>query len=160
MLFRYHGDKATLYNEVVTDPFARLMNDFVSRNPDPTAPGFADAVSRPLTRQVYEIFEANGEMFRALFAGQNPGGGDQTPSFGGLAGFFAQSVDQVSRRYASVGQMPAFDLNIGVRLGLGMICASVLLRDALFPDAPPDREALILALENIVETALGGPRLD
>lgn len=160
LLFRYHGDKATLYNEVVTEPFARLMDDFVRRNPDPTAPGFSEAVSRPLTRQVYEVFEENSAMFRALFTGQHPAGGDSAPSFKGLAHFFEQSVDQVSRRYESAGQTPTFDLDIGVRLGLGMICASVLLRDALFPDAVPDREALIRALEDIIQTSLGGPAPD
>lgn len=146
-----------MFNEVVSDPFARLMDDFVSRYPDPTSSNFGDTVTRPMTRQVYEVFEKNEAMFRALFAGQNPPGEEGAPSFRGLNQFFEQSVDQVIRRYASVGQKPAFDINIGVRLGLGMIAASVMMRDSLFPDGTPDREALIQALEEMVELAISAP---
>lgn len=161
LLFRYYGDKATLFNEVVIAPFQRLMDDFVALHPDPTA-GFArEAETRRFTRQVYELFEHNEEMFRALLAGPAlTHGEDSAPGLRGMAQFFRQSVDQVQQRYDRVGIEPPFDLEIGVRLGFGMIASSVVLRDALFPDAKPDREALINVLEQLVAHSLMGPPLD
>jgi len=150
-----------LFSEVVTEPFQALMDDVLARYPDPTAEGYSAEASRPFTRRVYELFEENEAMFRAILAGPPVNGAEEKVSpFKGLDLFFRQSVDQVLLRYAKTGEQPSFDLGIGVRLGLGMIAASVVMRDSLFPDAPPDREGIILALEEIVERALSGPRLD
>lgn len=161
LLFRYFGDKVTLFNEVVIAPFQQLMDAFVALHPDPTGDFDRDAETRRFTRQVYELFETNEEMFRALLAGPaRRSGEDLAPGLRGLAPFFNQSVDQVQRRYAVAGIDPPIDLHIGVRLGFGMIAASVVLRDALFPDAPPEREALIKVLQQLVATSLMGPPID
>lgn len=157
LVFRYFSDKATLFDEVVTAPFGQLMDDFVARYPDPTAEGHRQIVARQMTRQVYELFDANQTIFMALMSGPIDGG---SPTLRGLDRFFAQSVDQVSRRYAKAGISPPFDLSIAVRLGLGMIAASVLMCRTLFPDGPPAREPLINALEGIIEQALSGPVLN
>ena len=159
LLFRYYGDKAGLFNEVVIAPFHRLMADFVELHPDPTATFPKQAETRRFTRQVYELFEGNEAMFRALLTGPPAGGEDAAPGLRGLAPFFDQSVDQVRQRYAMAGVEPPFDLGIGVRLGFGMIAASVILRDALFPD-PPARGALLDVLEQLIAQSLVGPPLD
>lgn len=158
LVFRYFGDKATLFDEVVIAPFQRLMDASIARHPDPTADFDREAETRRFTRQVFELFEGNEAIFRAMLAG--PSAGDSAPGLRGLAPFFEQSVDQVKQRYASAGLAPPFDLSIGVRVGFGMIAASVLLRDALFPDSPPDREALIDVLEKLVAHSLMGPATD
>ena len=159
LLFRYYGDKAGLFNEVVIAPFHALMADFVELHPDPTAPYPKQAETRRFTRQVYELFEGNEAMFRALLAGPPTSGEDATPGLRGLAPFFEQSVDQVRKRYALAGIDPPFDLRIGVRLGFGMIAASVILRDALFPDRP-GREAVLDVLEQLIAQSLVGPPVD
>lgn len=161
LVFRHFTDKAGLFGEVVTAPFQALMDDFLQRNPDPTSGADRGEAMRSFTRQVYELFERNEGVFRALLSG--PAGTDQageTPTLRGLDRFFDQSVDQVQRRYEKTGEPAPFDLRVGVRLGLGMIAASVLMRDTLFPDGPPDRAAVIGALEHVVEHALAGPMLD
>ncbi|WP_313808459.1 helix-turn-helix domain-containing protein [Sphingobium sp.] len=161
LLFRYYGDKATLFREVVIAPFHQLMAEFVALHPDPTAAFPRQAETRRFTRMVYELFEGNEEMFRALLTGPRPSEGDDpAPGLRDLAPFFDQSVDQVQRRYASAGTEPPFDLNIGVRLGFGMIAASVILRDALFAGDPPDRAALVDVLEQLIAQSLTGPTLD
>ncbi|GGC02947.1 hypothetical protein GCM10011494_21840 [Novosphingobium endophyticum] len=158
LLFRYYGDKATLFSEVVTEPFQKLMDDFVQRNPDPKFTGTREEDTRRFTRQVFELFEANEEMFRALMAGPRvSGGNDGASGFAGLSAFFHESVDQVSALYEAAGMEPSFDLRIGVRLGFGMIASSVLMRDSLFPDWTPDRNAMIHALEELVARSLAGP---
>lgn len=161
LLFRYYGDKATLFQEVVIAPFHQLMAAFVALHPDPTASFARRAETRRFTRMVYELFENNEEMFRALLTGPPIREGDEAaPGLRGLAPFFDQSVDQVQRRYAAAGMEPPFDLNIGVRLGFGMIASSVILRDALFADDRPDREAVVGVLEQLIAHSLTGPAID
>lgn len=161
LLFRYHGDKASLFNEVVTAPFQQLMDAFVRQHPDASADSTREADIRRFTRNVFELFEGNEEMFRALLTGPSlRGSSDTSPSLKGLTGFFAQAVEQVRGRYEAAGQEPPFDLAIGVRLGFGMIASSVLLRDSLFPDRPPERGAVIQALEQLIAYSLLGPSAD
>lgn len=161
LLFRHYGDKATLFSEVVTGPFQLLMEEFVRLHPDPLADPLADATRdadmRRFTRQVFELFEGHAEMFRALLAGPAAAGEDAAPDLRGLAQFFEQSVLQVQRRYDAAGMVPPFDLGIGVRLGFGMIAASVLLRDSLFPGQAPERNDIIAVLEHFITYALAGP---
>lgn len=158
LLFRYYGDKAGLFNEVVIAPFHRLMAEFVELHPDPTADFPREAETRRFTRRVFELFNGNREMFRALLTGPLPNGGDEAgPGMRGLMPFFDQSVDQVQQRYARAGIEPPFDLDIGVRLGFGMIAASVLLRDALFAGDVPDADVIVPVLEQLIAHSLAGP---
>ena len=159
LLFRYYGDKAGLFNEVVIAPFHALMAAFVERHPDPTAPYPKQAETRRFSRAVYELFEGNEAMFRALLTGPATSGEDAAPQLRGLAPFFDESVRQVRQRYMLAGIDPPFDLSIGVRLGFGMIAASVLLREALFPDAP-GRAAILDVLEQLIAQTLVGPPAD
>ena len=159
LLFRHFSDKATLFGEVVTAPFQQLMDDFAARFPEPTGHE-REVGSRAFTRRVHEMFEANEPMLRALLSGPADISDEGTPTLRGMDRFFEQAAEQVERRYAQAGLPPPFDLGIGVRLGLGMIAASVLFRHSLFPDGPPPRTRLVEAIEGIVEGALGGPQLD
>ena len=159
LLFRYHGDKAALFDAVVIQPFQRLMDEFVAQFPDPTGPGAREA-SRAFTRQVYELFEANEGLFRALLNERLPSSDDMPRPLAGLDPFFRAAVAQVAQRYRAAGIEPPLDLAIGVRIGMGMIASSVLLRDHLFPQSPPDRAALIQALEHVVLQGLSGPQPD
>src|SRR5690349_19154292 len=54
LLFRYYGDKATLFNGVVIAPFQQLMDEFVEAHPDPAADLDREADTRRFTRHVYE----------------------------------------------------------------------------------------------------------
>lgn len=159
LLFRYHGDKAALFDTVVIQPFQRLMDEFVAQFPDPTGPGAREA-SRAFTRHVYELFEANEGLFRALLNERPPSNEEMPRPLAGLDPFFRAAVAQVAQRYRAAGIEPPLDLAIGVRVGMGMIASSVLLRDHLFPEGPPDRAALIQALEHVVFQGLSGPQAD
>jgi len=159
LLFRYHGDKAALFDAVVIQPFQQLMDAFVDQFPDPTAAGAREA-SKTFTRQVYELFETNEGLFRALLTERIPSSEDAPRPLAGLDPFFRAAVVQVEQRYRAAGIAPPLDLAIGVRLGMGMIASSVLLRDHLFPDGRPDRSAIIRALEHIVFQSLSGPDPD
>ena len=156
LLFRYHGDKASLFQSVVIQPFHQLMDEFVTTH-EGAATDSTLAGARLFTRRVYELFESNAGLFRALLGEARPSGGDSPYPLAGLAPFFARSVAQVEERWRNAERQAPYDLMIGTRLGFGMIAASVLLGEHLFFDASPDREAVISALEHIVVTAISGP---
>ena len=144
LLFRYYGDKASLFEDVVTAPFNRLMEEFVARHPDPKDPG-RDTDARRFVRDVYALFEENREMFRALLF-QMPGDNRGEPEmlFSGLDDFFAKSS-----AYAAEDGRPGMDYPISVRLGFGMIASAVLFQPALFSTGT-DRSELITALEQMI----------
>jgi hypothetical protein len=48
--------------------------------------------------------------------------------------------------------------DLSVRLGVGMVVASVLMRDWLFPDGAPDGSVLAAALARMLTRALGANR--
>ncbi|ABQ66736.1 TetR family transcriptional regulator [Rhizorhabdus wittichii DC-6] len=154
LLFRYYGDKATLFDEVVTAPFNRLMEDFVALHPDPRDPN-RDADARRFVRAVYTLFEQNQEMFRALLF-QMPADGRGQPAlpFGGLDNFFEKSTT-----YAAQDGATRADTAIAVRLGFGMIASAVLFQPMLFPPHT-DREALIAALEQMIADMMWRGRSD
>ena len=154
LLFRYYGDKATLFDEVVTAPFNRLMEDFVALHPDPRDPD-RDADARRFVRNVYALFEDNQEMFRALLF-QMPADSRGQPDlpFGGLEGFFEKST-----AYAAQDRATRADSAIAVRLGFGMIASAVLFQPMLFPPRT-DRDALITALEQMIADMMWRPHSD
>lgn len=154
LLFRYYGDKATLFEEVVTAPFNRLMEEFVALHPATNDPD-RDADARRFVRNVYRLFEDNQEMFRALLF-QMPGDrrGQPPMLFGGLDDFFEKSA-----AYAAEGGTAGVDHAIAVRLGFGMIASAVLFQPALFrPDT--GRHALMAALEQMIVDMMWRSRSD
>jgi len=159
LLFRYFGDKAGLFAEVVTRPFNALMEQFTLRvGSDPAAT--PDAMSRQFTEDVFRLFEDNEALFRTLLLDSLLNGeAGRVPDFGGLLPFFDNSVDQVAARYADAGINPPLDLSTAVRLGFGMILSSVLLRDTLF-DRTPARNKVLEALKYMVSRTLVGPPAD
>lgn len=154
LLFRYFGDKATLFDEVVTAPFNRLMEEFVTLHPDPRDP-HRDVDARRFVRNVYALFEDNQEMFRALLF-QVPADGRGQPAmlFAGLDSFFEKST-----AYATQDAASRVDYAIAVRLGFGMIASAVLFQPALFAPST-DREAVITALEQMIADMMWSRRSD
>jgi AcrR family transcriptional regulator len=159
LLFRYYGGKAALFDEVVSNPFNELMREFIAGQVDGPLGRVRAEDARRFTARVYELFESNRQLFAALLVGPRlPGEEGGPPPLHGLDGYFEASVAELNRQYAAAGREPGFDLAVGVRLGFGMIAASVLLGDWLFPAAPPSSAAAAQALEQMVERALSPPR--
>ncbi|MGE5722460.1 MAG: helix-turn-helix domain-containing protein, partial [Sphingomonadales bacterium] len=56
LLFRYFGSKSTLFDEVVAQPFNRLMQDFIEQNP---VGDDRKAAELRNFSEVYRLFEDN-----------------------------------------------------------------------------------------------------
>lgn len=154
LLFRYYGGKAALYDEVVSTPFNELMSEFIASHAALGAELPRSEEARRFTVRVYELFESNRQLFIALLAAPPAQGEEGGPPLHGLDDYFDQSVAQLNRQYAARGLAPPFDLALGVRLGFGMIAASVLLGDWLFPADASAADAKASVLEHMIERAL------
>jgi len=160
LLFRYHGGKAALFDEVVSAPFNRLMQDFVAIHADPGAEATRAADAAHFNTQVYRLLDENRDLLSALVATPSQLPKDHAPTgLHGLEGYFEQAVAQLEMHMAASGQAAPFDLRIGVRLGFGMIASAILLRGWLFPDGMPPEAAVTGVLEQMITRSLG-PRGD
>ena len=148
LLFRYYGDKRSLFNEVVTAPFNRLMESFVERHPD-RSDGSRDQDALKFVREVFTLFEDNQEMFRAILFRVSGEGREQfgRPP-GGMDNFFAKAAD-----YAPDVIEAGFSYDVAMRLGFGMIASAALFQEAFFPHGA-DRDELLGTLEQMVARAV------
>jgi len=155
LLFRYFGSKAGLFEHVVYEPFNRLMQNFIAERPHSVDP---KADEHYVFSAVHELFEKNQSLFTALLSArgmEDEDGG--APPFAGLIPFFEAGTREQLQRYAEQGQVPSFDVGVGLRLSFGMMAASVLMRDWLFPEGPPPREQIIDIVKSLVTRALAPP---
>lgn len=152
LLFRYYGNKAVLFDEVVAQPFNRLLQDFIAQRPTSTDPS---AHEHHIFTSVYQLIEHNRALFAALLSSKGAHGDDGTvPSFEGLLSFFRAGTEEQKLKYAARGETPPFDIGLALRLAFGMLAASVLLRDWLFPDGAPADDEIVCMLEGLVKRAL------
>lgn len=152
MLFRYYGNKAILFDEVVAQPFNRLIQDFIAQRPGSTDP---KAHEHHIFTTIYELIETNRALFIALLSSKGGHGEEGSPpNFSGLQSFFEAGAAEQLQKYAAVGKAPSFPMGTALRLTFGMLAASVLLRDWLFPENAPSQDEMIGMLERLVNRAL------
>lgn len=152
LLFRYYGSKSILFDEVVAQPFNRLMQNFLEEYPKLEN---RKAGEHRNFFEAYDLVEKNRSLFIALLStkGRSSDDGGE-PSFDGLQAFFKAAAAEQLQKYIDRGETPPFDIELGIRLAFGMLVSSVLLRDWLFPEgAPPSRE-IVDMLEQLVSRAL------
>ena len=155
LLFRHYGDKANLFDAVVSEPFNQLMQDFVNSRAQSGDRFDLQQGSHRLFVEVYDLFEANRELFSAFASGRPRADGEEHPGMArGLEPFFEQATADQLRVYEEAGCGPGFDPKIGLRLTFGLMAAAVLMRDWLFPDQPPEPEQMIEILERMVWKSL------
>ena len=152
LLFRYYGNKAVLFDEVVLQPFNRLLQDFLAQRPTSTDPR---ADEHFIFTAVYDLIEQNRALFTALLSARGPREeAGSMPQFEGLISFFRAGTAEELQKYADRGEVPSFDVGLGLRLAFGMLAASVLLRDWLFPEGAPSNDQIVSLLEGMVGRAL------
>ena len=157
LLFRYYGDKAGLFSEVIAAPFRQLIEQADSFEIAKPGDQSARLQAEELVTTVFQLLEENASLFRALLVDSLVGGANKkTPEMAGLMPFFDSAIKQVEARYAKAGISPPIDFEVGVRLGFAMIMSSVLTPEMLFPQ-PPERHKVIQAVQFIVNRTMIGP---
>lgn len=155
LLFRHFGNKAALFDQVVCAPFELLIRGFTQqRSTLPDEPAFK-ADETGMYAAVYGLFEKNPALFAALMTAPMVRDGDAgaLPS-ASLLSFFKEATAGQMALYQRAGEKPPFDLGVATRLSFGMMAASVLFHDWLFPDGAPDRAEIVATLHKIVTRAL------
>jgi AcrR family transcriptional regulator len=131
LLFRHFGDKAKLYDAVVSAPFLKIMESF-GEEQQALESGRSARNARKQSGELFDFFEQNREVFSALVLGGGAIDGSGQVRLSGLEATFRQAADGVSAAYAHARKQPPFDIDIAVRLIFGMVASSVLLRPLLF----------------------------
>jgi AcrR family transcriptional regulator len=159
LLFRYYGNKAELFDEVIASPINGMMAEFVALHKDEAVPETRDAVVRKYVAKLFDVFAQNEELFRAAVATPHQAGGRLRSQMHGLEQYFDEAVRHLEMDYANVDNKLGFDPRIAVRLVFGMTASAVLLRDWLFPKGTQSRAAITQVLEQMIMRAMAPRRM-
>jgi AcrR family transcriptional regulator len=155
LLFRHFGGKAALFDHVVCVPFEAAIHEFAERRRELGDDVVLDVDEPSIYASVYGLFEDNTALLGALMTAplQRNGEAGSLPSDSRL-GFFREATEQQLSLYRRSGEQPPFDVGIATRLSFGMMAASVLFHDWLFPDLEPSREEILATLRTLLARGL------
>jgi AcrR family transcriptional regulator len=156
LLFRYFNSKSALFDQVVFAPFDQLMGRFLRGHPSQVGYGQQVLNAEAFIAELLEFLDANRALVGAL-TGKVAGGG-AGEKFDGLRSYFAAAAAEVRVQQEASGGVVDVKPDLSVRLGFGMVAASVLMRDWLFPDGAPARHEIVGALARMLTRALGAQR--
>jgi AcrR family transcriptional regulator len=156
LLFRYFNSKAALFDHVVFAPFDQLMGRFLQSHP--SQDGYAQRVrnAEDFVTQLLTFLDENRALVGALTAKR--AGNGSADRFDGLRSYFAEAAAQVRTLQRAAGGREDVSPDLSVRLGFGMVVASVLLNDWLFPDGAPARREIVQGLARMLARALDTER--
>jgi len=156
LLFRYFNSKAALFDHVVFAPFDRLMGRFLQSHP--SQDGYAQRVrnAEDFVAELLAFLDENRALVGALTAKR--AGNGLSDKFDGLRSYFAEAAAQVRTLQSEAGGRQDVSPDLSVRLGFGMVVASVLLNDWLFPDGAPARCEIVQGLARMLTRALDTER--
>lgn len=152
LLFRYFGDKAQLFDVVISTPFNELMEGFMAEQRGKLGKSLDSDGAHRMFVAVFDLFEANRSLLAAAYFGRHRSE-EGLPPVLGMAPFFERALD--SQMASNSGAPAGLDVDTGVRLGFGMIASAVLMRDWLFAGVEFDRTAVVETIEKMMLKALG-----
>jgi AcrR family transcriptional regulator len=154
LLFRYYGNKAILFDEVISGPINRMMSEFAVRHKEESVKRTREAVVRQYVTKLFEILAQNEELVRAAVATPQKFSEHRGSRGHGLEKYFKEAVTHLEMDYAAEAHKLIFDPRIAARLAFGMIASAVLLRDWLFPQNTWSQSAITNVLEHMIMRAL------
>lgn len=155
LLFRYYGSKAALFDEVVCAPFNQIMQTFLQDWRELSQDDLRKTRQHHIFLSISDLFEQNRTLFTALLSARGMDPEDTGPlPFNSLLAFFREGAREQLVAYDERGEKPTIDVGLGVRLAFGMLAASVLFDDWLFPDGRPPQAHIVHTLETMVSRAL------
>ncbi len=102
--------------------------------------------------ELLAFLDENRALVGALTAKRT--GNGSADKFDGLRSYFSAAAAQVRALQRAAGGREDVSPELSVRLGFGMVVASVLLNDWLFPDGAPARSEIVEALARMLTRAL------
>lgn len=153
LLFRYFGTKSALFDHVVFEPFHAIADRFLG---DERATGEMGSES---LQSFLAFLDGNRRMLTALAVKGLADSEDERAAYrlDQMRRFYAEAAARVAREHAGAGAAPRTAPDLSVRLAFGMVLASSLFAEWLFPDGEPDRARLIAGIEDMITRALAPP---
>lgn len=151
LLFRHYGSKAALFDHIVFDPFEALATRFLGdETPSPAGDpeviieqfiGFLDT-HRPLltTLAVKGLEDTEDERAAARLSA--------------MRRHYEDAAEWVRRECERRGIDAPVKPELAVRLTFGMVLASSLFSEWLFPDGAPSRSTIVKALDRMIAASL------
>lgn len=154
LLFRHFGNKAQLYDAVVSAPFLKIMENFGEDQRLARNEGLEPPNSSKQSGELFDFFEQNREVFSALVLGSAAFDNGDPVRLEGIEETFRLATEEISASYALAGKEPPFDLGIAVRLTFGMVASAVLLRPLLFSGSDATSEQIRAVIAAMSSQAL------
>ena len=144
ILWRQFRTKAALFNVAVTEPIVQFLSDFVERyrayadrleEREPLQP--PEHGARMFYGSLYDLFRAEKSLIMTLLAARafDPeileAHGAGTEPLAEIYNAVSEFSGRVLERYGIT-----IDMNLIVRLSIGMILAAAVLDESVFPDGP------------------------
>lgn len=157
LLFRHFGSKAALFDHVAFDPFDALATRYLE------SAGAQDSAGLDRILSAFLAFLSEGQQLFTTLAVKGLEDTDDERAatrLDAMRRHYARAADWLRREHATAGTAPPVDAEIGVRLGFGMVLASSLFAEWLFPDGEPPREVIVDVIDRMLAGALGLPAPD
>jgi AcrR family transcriptional regulator len=143
LLFRYFGAKSALFEAVAFEPFNELMSRFYDSRATSASLDDHLANTRDFVTRLTEYLRGNRPLIAALLRpGVHDSGVDQPLMLTGLENYFSRSRSNLDRLYLGLVGRTDPKADIVIRLGFGMVLASILCADWLFPGGGPSEQEL------------------
>lgn len=132
-IFRFYGSKQELFHAAIFKPLNRHFMEFHAANR--VEPGDARSMREMARRYIGELqdfVEQHSRMFMSLIVASaySPEAIDPVSEMEGLRAYFAQGTETMTRR---VGEHPAVDPKLMVRVSFAAVLANLMFKDWLFP---------------------------
>lgn len=164
LLYRHFKSKAGLFDQIVFDPFDLLATQLLNVRDGYEGWDLDPARGRALLAQMIEFLEHNRKLLCDLAVkGLAETADEQTDRrLEGMRRHYRIAAHQIKTFHELKGHTCPFDPDIAVRLALGMLLASTLFNEWLFPDGMPERERLVENIRLMMVRALAssGPNSD
>jgi AcrR family transcriptional regulator len=153
LIFRYFGNKAAMFDEVIVAPFDRLIGDFLDAHRDLEMMPDRSGGNEQFVRSIYPFLKTNADLLQALAKSSGDAAARGTPIHG-LDNYFVRAAERMRLQYAREGVEAEVAPELSVRYAFGLLAAAILLNDWFFPDGQPDEDAVTHALTRMLYKAL------
>lgn len=132
-IFRFHESKQDLFRAAIFTPLNRHFAEFHAANiARPGDSGSMREMARLYIGELQDFMERHSRMLMSLIVASaySPGSTDGVGELEGLRGYFDQGASVMAQR---VGDAPAVDPRLMVRVSFAAVLASVMFKEWLFP---------------------------
>lgn len=150
-LFRHFDNKEGLFERAVLEPFEQFITEFSGRSARPWADASLEQVVREYIELLLGYIQENEVLIRALLNARA-----HLPNLAGRLERLLDALQQLAADAMVEFGLSANNIEISTRLTLGMILASVVHVDVLFPQGErPSHDQMVDALCDYLLNGMG-----